>query len=507
MKRVILLLLLVIASPQSLSAYLYYPSSLRSLVIDASLIIEGEPVAAELGIMPKNFKVIQVLKGDVNLVGTTIKIVDPDDLQLTSFMEMDEFHKPVKRDVTKALLFLAETKNTDGKPAYRLMHSGIRAVSSKGEILLPVQFMNPGPPTLSPASGGRHGWDEITARVRDDIPKVARILAMEKIADPAERNRAVLAWIESHKHEFGGGYLERDKTGWAQIEWMVFDWVLATCIPDDAWRAIELAVELDTGSRESFPSFCSPRGRELLLEKMFDPAVAENLRLRALRELGNAIWYPDERRYPGIRRATPEEQVRVIERVTLLMSHPQAAWRLDAARVVFAASYPYDANYHHRIDKQAVPQFTERYKVERDSEVREVLVDALLHLEDAAYWEKLTGNPGQLAVSIALSDHKPEGLEFGVRQLQYAKVTITEAPDFVFEKLDEKDVVVESHSAKAVALHPENLFVTGWDNGDQKVLRVKPPELSSGRWRVILRGNVEGRKWQSEPLDIVWPLQ
>ncbi len=507
MKHAFVFLLLVIALLQTLSAYMYDPASLRSLAIDASLIIEGEPVGAEPGIMPEKFKVSQVLKGEGHLTGTTIKIIDQGELKLTSFWERDELGKPVTRGITKALLFLTESKDADGKPTHVLLLSGIRAISSKGEVLLPVQFMNPGPLTLSTAFEGMHGWDEIIARVRDDMPKIERILAMEKIADPAERNRVVLAWIKSHKDEFGGGYWEGNEKGWAQIEWMVFEWVLATCIPDDAWRATELAVELNVGSRESFPSFCSPRGRELLLEKVFDPAVDEKIRLKALRELNGAIWYPDEKRYPGIRRVTPEEQVRVIERMIPLLDHPQAAWRLEAARVVFEASYPGDSNYNHRIDKRAVPRLTERYKVERDAEVREELVDALLHLEDVAYWEKLTGNPGQLAVSISLSDHKPEGMEFGVRQLQYAKATITEVPEFVFEKLDEKGVVGESHSAKSVALYPEKLFVAGWDNGDQKVLRVQPPGLSPGNWRVTLRGTIKGRAWHSEPLEIVLPLK
>ena len=136
-----------------------------------------------------------------------------------------------------------------------------------------------------------------------------------------------------------------------------------------------------------------------------------------------------------------------------------------------------------------------------------MLVNALLHLEDDAYWKNLTGNPGQLAVLILLHRNTPKGLEFGARQLQYTKSTITEAPEFIFEKLDDAEVAVQHHSAKAVAAYPENLFAAGWSQGDQVMLRVPSPELTPGKWRVILRGTIKGRAWHSEPLEMTWPIK
>ena len=48
-------------------------------------------------------------------------------------------------------------------------------------------------------------------RMQEDLPVIERIMAMKNIADPAARNQAVLAWIESHKEEFGGGHFEGNK--------------------------------------------------------------------------------------------------------------------------------------------------------------------------------------------------------------------------------------------------------------------------------------------------------
>jgi hypothetical protein len=505
MKHTVIFLLIVMAFLQTLSAKPYGSPSLRSLVIDASVIIVGEPVGGvELGIMPKIFTVRQVLKGDASLIATTIDMEDRYNIRLTELIERDENHNPVKRDITKALLFLSDVKNADGKTSANLV--GIRAVSSKGEVLQPRQIMNPGPLTLSPSKGVLV-WDEIIARVSEDVPKIDQILAMENIADPAERNKVVLAWIESHKHEFGGGQWEgADKKGWAQIEWKVFDWVRATCIPDDAWRVTVLAVELDRSEgADYFHAFSSQRGRELLLEKVFDQALDEKFRLRALSELNDAIWGSYEYRDLGVCHASPEQQVQVIERVLPLLAHPNAAWRLEAARAVFSASWPPSAPDHHRIDKRAVPQFTERYKVERNADVREVLVNALLRLEDAAYWEKLTGNPEHLAIDLSFDRNNPEGMEFHARQLQYATINISEIPDFVFEKLSNTGAVVESQTSRALAVYPEDLFIKGWSRGGGVSLRAQPSELSPGIWRVKLRGTVNGKSWHSEPVEIAWP--
>ena len=479
--------------------------SLRYLAIEAEVIVIGHPVAAEVDILPMRYRVDEVLKGPSQLASQEIMVKNEGvyDPSLTPGPWVNKDTVPVHR-VEKALLFLkAPMKGEEGK-GYGTVLSGIRALSDDGRLLVPTQFMNPGSQYLVPTKDQK--WVTMLAKVSDDLPKIASIRELEKIKDPSKRNQAVFEWVESHKDEFGNGYFGDDTKGWASLEPKLFDWVMASCIAVDCWRALKLRQQFNIGPQGFHPSFSSKAGRQLLLDKVFDGGLPEDLRLMALRELGGGVfWYSHTSEYPSVQVVTLDEQAAMIDKVLPLLQRGQESWRVAAVRCLRGASWPYDANFSKMATKRALPQLVEQYRRERSASVLEELADTIRRLEDEAFWQNLTGNPQGIVVLLGSDEITKDRLRFHLN-LEHTKAKIIGAPRFKFQMLDAEGVPVKTKEFDGLVGYPEDCFVKGWEDSQGSVtMTVTYPELESGIWRITVQGRIDGQNWRSEFVEISYP--
>ncbi len=474
--------------------------SLRNLAIEADIIVIGEPIDSKPDVVPNRYRVIEVLKGAGLTPGTEILVPAEREYRMRrNWWRAPRDDKQTER-ITRALLFLRERPDRDPESGYRTVCSGIRPLTEDGGLLLPVQAgMIPGPFIFLLDEEG--SWDAMLKEVRNDLPKIARVVGLRGIEDRSERNKAVFTWIESHREEFGGGWNHGQK-GWASLESDVFEWIMESCIPEDCWRAIELYTEIGTRPEKFHPSFCSPKGRELLMAKVFDEEVPEPLRLIALGKLGGNIRTL-RRDYPGIVAATGKERRAIIGRVLPLLGNESASWRTAAIRCLSGASRR-GANQSIRL---AVPALAALYGTERDASVREVLVGAILRLEDDAFWEELSGNPQGIAVLLYSPAYRGGVMRFWMN-LEHTRATITEPPRFWLQRLDASGKIRESRLVDPVIRDPDGRFERGWrsHHGAMEVT-IPTSGLVSGLWRVTAEGTVGKPKarWRSEPVEIEIP--
>lgn len=480
--------------------------SIRYMTIDADVIVVGDPVVSEAGILPARYKVVRVLKGPASLASQELVVRDEElySLSPSPWMEEGKEKTPLPR-ITKALLFLKSPAEGRVDEGYGTVLSGIRALSNDGVVLVPRQLMNPGLQHLVPMKD--RGWEAMITQVTEDLPKIARILKLEKITDSAKRNQAVFKWIEGHKDEFGGGYLDNQRKGWPHLETKLFDRVMESCIPEDCWRAIELGNKLDAKPDGNFPSFCSPQGRKLLMTKVFDRNLPMPLRQIALGELGDGgtFWYAHRNQFPRTQVVTRDEQTAVIDRILPLLKYKDATWRAAAVRCLRSVSCPYDAIFTEMKSKQAIPQLAELYNHERSAEVRNEIVEAIRRLESEVFWENLTGNPQGIAVIMRVGTIKEDALEFQMI-LEHTKAKIAGVPVFLLELLDGAGQPLRAQSFGADVSYPTDLFKTGWEDWQGMVIMsIAAPHLEPGTWRATAKGRVGEKVWRSESIEVVIP--
>ncbi len=481
--------------------------SIRHMTIEADEIVVGEPADPKAGVLPSRYKAISVLKGKDIRVGQEIVVRN----EVYQLGPPEWSRKPGAKkspvQIVKALLFLKRPTKDAREKGYRTVLSGIRALAKSGELLVPQQTGRGGL-YLLPKKG--QDWDTMLAQVRSDLPKIAKIREIGTIRDRRKRNKAIFEWIEKHKKEFGGGsFFGGWSKGWATLEPQLFNWLMESCIHEDCWRAIELSAELGTGPNGTYPSFCSPRGRELLMAKVFDKKLPDSLRLRALRELGGGIsfWYSHSRIYPSAEMVTRKEQEEIIARVKELLSHTDPTWRIAAARCLMSASWPYDANFKHMLTKQAIPNLAALYRNERKGGVRRQIVEAIRKIEDEAFWKDLSGNPHGIVVFVQFEGIEQGALKFRL-VLTHTRAKLTAMPILRLEKLNTRGKVTETRTVKPGLLFPKNIFNRGWERWmAQPHVKIPLSKVQPGLWRVAAEGRVgkEETKWRSEPTEITIP--
>ena len=159
--------------------------------------------------------------------------------------------------VTHAILYLRQPEK-DG--AYTLTLSGLHCVTQDGRMFMPFQWSNPGGYLLERVV--EPSWEGLLAMVSKDVEALQSVRAMERIADPHERNLAVLGWIRQHRTEMAESpYIPREATefpaasndalsrfwpgreeGWGRLGEEVFRCVMSTGIPQDSWEALEASM-------------------------------------------------------------------------------------------------------------------------------------------------------------------------------------------------------------------------------------------------------------------------
>ncbi len=496
------------ALPSQVLAEVLPTLSIRYMTIKADEIVVGEPAEPKAGVLPSRYKTISVLKGSDIRAGQEIVVTNGGLYKLGPPQWLRKSNaKKAPPQIVKALLFLKRPTKEAGEKGYRTVVSGIRALAKSGEVLVPQQQMNPGPLYLLPKKG--QDWDAMLAQVRSDLPRIAKIRELGTIRDHRRRNKAIFEWIGKHKKEFGGGYFGGKSKGWASLEQQLFNWLMESCIPEDCWRAIELSAELGTGPNGTYPSFCSPRGRELLMAKVFDKKLPDSLRLRALRKLGEGttFWFSPTKIYPSTEMVTRKEQEKIIGRVKELLSHTDYTWRIAAVRCLTSASRPYAAELMHMATKQAIPDLVAMYRDKRKAGARGHIIKAIRRIEDEAFWKDLSGNPHGIVVYISRLRIEQGALEFELA-LDHTKAILTEMPILRLEKLNPQGKVTETQTITPELIHPKDIFSSGWESWTQHPnVKIPLSKVAPGLWRIVAEGRVgkEETKWRSEPAMITIP--
>ena len=246
--------LILFAAVDSASASFRFTLMRRELIRESDHVVVAEPVHhGKLVGKEVKFVVRDVLHSERLKKGDPIVVGQMSDYDFHRLDEANEYHPPPYCKL--ALLFLRDPQphragRADSSELI-LTASGVRYLTERGEVLLPVPGIITGQPYYFRELKDED-WRALVERTRLDCHAVAEVLRLKDIEDSAQRNRAIFEWIEQHRHEFTGrrfdGESDRDagwafeEIGWGWLERDVFVWILDSCRPDDSLRDRDVAV-------------------------------------------------------------------------------------------------------------------------------------------------------------------------------------------------------------------------------------------------------------------------
>ncbi len=491
--------------------------TIRKLTAMAEIIVVGKPIETKKGTLALKYKIETVLKGPASLKGKELPIASLGISRRSPFGSgwmFTEKNKP-SYQITKALLFLQYIKNEPRKTGcvvtegYYTVEAGVRMQTKSNGILIPTQWGNPGPVFLVPSKFLK--WKPMVEQVHSDLAVMNEIRLLKAIPkkptikDYAKRNQAIFKWIKKNKDESSKtkyvDWLGNAVKGKPFLKEELHKCVMKSEIPADCWKSIK---EITQFKRSSPYSFCSPEGRKLLVEKVFDEQVSNELRLVALRSLGWSAWPGYHSVNPSACNISKESQQAVIKRLIPLLKHKDVAWRLAAVESLSSLSYPGKGKDAHRKTKLAVPEIAKLYKIEKDREVRREARRALQRIEDDEFWSQLVGNPDGISILINYTNHGGLSRD-GTTKLYLiwegdSKAKIIDVPSFQWEKLQKDGTVEKTNLIKFTNNIPlKNQFKKGWGDKDGRVtFHIPASQLEVGHWRVRAIGKHKNKKWRSE---------
>ncbi len=496
----------------------YLPTlPLRELAIRSVDVVIAEPAPPRpQATIPASYRVWQVLKGSRVGKGQKIAIHGTDSYRLDGGRG-EPSEGQFSSNVSKAVLFLDKTPagKADGE-GFRLVLSGIRCLTADGHVLVPRQFINPGPYYL--VADKNSNWDELITLIIAEIPLIDSVLAMERIDDPARRNQAIFAWIEKHRSEFTGSRLRQEpkKAGWGSLEQRTFVWVIESGRPDDAWKALKLYREIGlklgrhpgySPEGRSVRSFGSASGRKLLVGIATDSTQPEGDRETALYHLLGSFWPSGHwGEVSALARLSREEQAEIIRKIEPLLKSKSDGIRLRAVEALSRASSPRDATLRAWDTDAALPALEQAYRSEAPGYVRNALATALQELSPDGAYPRLSGNrSGSLVLLYSFSMNTNDGIE-KVCFTMYPKHMpegMSKQPSLVMERLDGVENVIQRKVVPLPVRHPQDIWEKGWKPYSGAIfVEVPSAELAEGNWRFIVGGGGEGTfspKWRSEP--------
>lgn len=229
---------------------------LRPMSVAADLIVVGEPLDTHAQHIAQKYKILEVLKGAGVAEGDEITLSD---VGLYSQPGSSYVRNPKNEQTPprfpKALLFLKHQSQTKSVNGFGVIPSGIRVLDGKGDLLVPVQFNNPGGYCFTKSK--THDWDAMLNAIRSDLREIAGLRGFGLIEDHGLRNQTIFRWLERHKAELTrpSEYIfTYSEKSWGPLDGQLFDWILESCLPADCWKAIVLAVELKFLRRDEHPS-------------------------------------------------------------------------------------------------------------------------------------------------------------------------------------------------------------------------------------------------------------
>jgi hypothetical protein len=471
---------------------------LRELAVRADVVVVATPVA---GTRLTRFRVCELLKGSAPAVGAEFAVEG-----------IESYARPRGNLdsglVEAALVFLRSA--AEGR--LELIPSGVRLRTRDGGVWWPVQFQNAGSYQMAPEAVV--SWDATVLRARSDAAEAARVQAACALADPGQRDRFLLDWVERHRHEFSGvgegaGFrlmpgapnprpdrTELDVTGWGALQLLPFTRVLQGRLPDDCLRAVDQYAELNHGATPpgAAAAFASREGRARLLAEARDGRQMDGHRARALRLLGDRAVTESDR---------PDAQERgelldgFLEFVKDRTPSRRGLAALAVVRVAIDDGTPND---------RAVNALQSAYKAEPPGPVRNSLAEALYGLLGPQRWASFSGRPGGSLALLQDLQIRNDRLFFWLTLKSEPAPAVTELPILLAERLDAKGAVVETK--KVPVPLPGTGRTAGWTGGPLYYERTHT-DLKPGTWRLRATGVTgrDKRAWESEPrtLQIVLP--
>ncbi|HEY7157382.1 MAG TPA: hypothetical protein VH575_25735 [Gemmataceae bacterium] len=341
------------------------------------------------------------------------------------------------------------------------------------------------------------------------------LFARKKLRSSARRNRALLEWIECHRHEFGAPitaeHPEKTPQGWGDLETQIFQWVLDSREPMDCWAAVKLYAELNHGAVPPLhvPAFGSRAGRALLLRVATANDALEGDRLRALTLLGHSLtlWAAPLPRLPQVQFLDAKEQVEILDRLIPLLTSPSAPLRAAAARTIRRASQPDVLADEHPRSQRALPALVKAFRLEFPGEPRDEIAEAICVLGGAKHWQELTGNPPGMMVLQRDLGRRKDRVHFWLNLRPCGQV-IYEQPTLLLERINPLlPVALETKRLPLPVVNLPKPWGEGWDGGSVLLVEFSVKDLKPGSWRVRVQGTAgkdkDKRKWTAEPKTFV----
>jgi hypothetical protein len=348
----------------------------------------------------------------------------------------------------------------------------------------------------------------LSVEAQTDRAGVNDLFARKKLEPIGRRNRALLEWIETHRHEFGAPtateHPDRAAQGWGDLETQVFQWVLDSCEPVDCWSAVKLYAQLNRGAVPHFhaPAFGSREGRALLLRMATANDVLEGHRIRALTLLGNdlTLWPASQERLPRVRSLDAEEQADLLARLTPLLTSTSAPLRAATARALRRAS--------RKEIRSALPALVKAYRAEPPGAARDELAEAVCVVGGEKLWQELTGNPPRVLVRLRDIERRDQQVHFWLNLLPSDRI-VYEQPTLLLERLDKANKVVETKRMPLPVVNLSKPWSEGWNGGSLLLAQFSVKDFKPGVWRASVQGTVgkdkDKRKWTAEPKTFVVP--
>jgi hypothetical protein len=480
--------------------------SARRLTIHAQTVVLASPSKPTA---PTRFRVLEVFRGQGLKPGDTPAIEpgmhDLDVYQDGMVLPEDRCH------VEQALLFLGPNCGTPEQPRFEPVPSGLRFWTREQTLLIPRQVRNPGRYVM--VAAGEANWPGLVRQVRLDSAAVDQLQHARDLPPSRQRTRALLAWVERHRHDFGmaisPGRLDGTQ-GWGELETEVFRWVLESGEPAECWAAVRLYAELNRGAVPPLPgpSFGSPEGQTLLRDIALAGDALEADRVRALGLLADSrtLWAGPLQDHRKVRPLTQKEQDELLDRLVPLLTARSASLRGAAARTIRCVSRPEVVSDEHPPTQRILPALVKAYQAEAPGAARDELAEAAWTVGGPERWQKLSGNSAGVLVLLRDFGRRDDQAYFWL-ELKPCGRSVHECPTLVLERQGAGKAAKPKEVALPVSNSPARLWEQGWAGGSLLLVQFPVAGLEPGTWRVSVRGTIGSgsakEKWTAEPKLLV----
>ena len=245
-------------------------------------------------------------------------------------------------------------------------------------------------------------------------------------------------------------------------------------------------------------------GRRLLLSVVVDDSALDADRARALELLALPIDLWSKRVWKSVPVAVEsldeKEQINLIDHITPLLKNTNPHIRCQAAQALLEISWPQSESLKSFCTQRALSALTTAYQAEPPGYPRNALAEAVGNMVDSKRWQELCGNAH--GVVVVLNPGCGQGAEaycfVGAMQ---AKAEIQENPGFVFDRLDDKQKVVERKEMRLEHAKGNYMWPSERGGGFCEEFKFSMADFTPGLWRMTVKGVAGDDKapWASEP--------